>query len=143
MKKYRPQKMFTTLHAAAYRLSRGKIGGKMGRFNVALLTTTGRKSGKKVTCPLGYFERPDGYVVIASNGGAPKHPSWYHNLTSDPQAVFQAMEKVVPVTAEVLTGEERANVWRDVVAAVPMYAEYQKETEREIPLVLLKPTENK
>ncbi len=139
MKKYRPQKMFTFLHTAAYRLSRGKIGGKMGRFNVALLTTRGRKSGRKLTRPLGYFERPEGYVVVASNGGAPKHPSWYYNLQSDPHAVIQAMEKITPVSAEVLSGEARAQVWSDIIAAVPTYAEYQKETRREIPLILLRP----
>lgn len=138
MKKYRPTKLFTFLHAAMYQLSKGKIGGRMGRFNVALLTTKGRKSGKSVTRPLGYFENPQGYLVIASNSGAAHHPAWYYNLKDNPQATLQVLDKVMSVTAEVLSGENRAQAWQKVVSAVPLYAEYAKETTREIPLVLLR-----
>lgn len=139
MKKYRPTKLFTALHATMYRLTGGRVGGKMGRFNVALLTTRGRKSGKKRTLPIGFFDNPQGYIVVASNGGSVHHPSWYFNLKSNPQATFQVMDKVMPVTAEVLSDSAREQAWQQIVSSVPMYGEYAKSTSREIPLVLLHP----
>jgi len=137
MKKYSPTKWFGILHVFLYRLSGGRIGGKMGRFNVALLTTKGRKSGKSHTIPLGYFADLDGYIVVASNGGSPHHPAWYYNLKNDPQATFQALDKIMPVSAHFLSGDDRAQAWQRITTSVPMYAEYAKEAGREIPLVLL------
>lgn len=139
MRKYRPFKLFVVLHTLAYRLSGGKIGGHMGKFNVALLTTTGRKSGRSLTRPLGYFERPEGYVIVASNSGSTRHPAWYYNLKNDPQAAIQVLDKRISVTAEVLTGEARSKTWDQITASVPLYAEYEKEAAREIPLILLRP----
>ena len=130
---------FMALHVGLYRLSRGKLGGTMNGFNVLLLTTTGRKSGKSRTAPLGFFERQGGYLIVASNGGQPTHPAWYHNLTSNPQVTIQVLERVIPVTAEVLAGDDRAQAWQHVVTTAPPYAAYEKQTTREIPLVLLHP----
>ena len=130
---------FMALHVGLYRLSRGKLGGTMNGFKVLLLTTTGRKSGKTRTAPLGYFERQGGHLIVASNGGQPAHPAWYHNLTSNPQVTIQVLERVIPVTAEVLAGDERAQAWQHVVTTAPPYAAYEKQTTREIPLVLLHP----
>jgi deazaflavin-dependent oxidoreductase (nitroreductase family) len=81
-------KLFTALQVALYRMSGGKLGGTMMGFKVLLLTTTGRKSGKVHTTPLGWFDRPGGYVIVASNGGGPRHPGWYFNLQSKPQATI-------------------------------------------------------
>jgi deazaflavin-dependent oxidoreductase (nitroreductase family) len=130
---------FMALHVGLYRLSRGKLGGTMNGFKVLLLTTTGRKSGKTRTAPLGFFERQGGYLIVASNGGQPVHPAWYHNLTSNPQVTIQVLERVIPVTAEVLAGDDRAQAWQQVVTTAPPYAAYEKKTAREIPLVLLHP----
>jgi len=84
-------KLFSAIHGWADRLSGGILGGRMRGFNVLLLTTTGRKSSKTRTLPLGLFERPSGYLVVASNGGQPRHPSWYLNLGSSPQAAVQVL----------------------------------------------------
>jgi deazaflavin-dependent oxidoreductase (nitroreductase family) len=132
-------KFFMALQVGIYRLSGGKLGGNMRGFKVLLLTTTGRKSGKVRTTPLGYFDNQDGYVIVASNGGQPANPAWYHNLKSDPRVTAQVLDKVMPVTAEVLSGEARAQAWQQVIATAPAYANYEKKTTREIPLVLLRP----
>jgi F420H(2)-dependent quinone reductase len=131
-------KLFLALHVGIYRLSGGKLGGSMSGFRVLLLSTTGRKSGKAHTIPLGFFDHKDGYVIVASNGGQPTHPAWYHNLKSNPQVTVQVLDKVISVTAEVLSGETRAQAWQQVIATAPAYAGYEKKTTREIPLVLLR-----
>lgn len=123
-----------------YRLSGGRLGGSMRGFKVLLLTTTGRKTGKLRTVPLGLFDWPGAYLVVASNGGQPVHPSWYHNLISHPQAAVQVLDQVIPVTAAVLTGETRAQAWQQVITSAPAYAAYEKKTTRTIPLVLLTPS---
>jgi deazaflavin-dependent oxidoreductase (nitroreductase family) len=123
-----------------YRRSKGKLGGNMGGFKLILLTTTGRKSGKTRTLPLGLFDWPGGYLVVASNGGLPRHPAWYLNLMNNPHATVQVLDQVIPITAEVLTGEVRARAWQQVITTAPSYAAYEKKTTRVIPLVLLRPT---
>ena len=133
-------KFFIAIQVWLYRLSKGWLGGSMGDFNVLLLTTVGRRSGKTRTLPLGLFDWPGGYLVVASNSGHPRHPSWYLNLMSHPQATVQVLDKVEPVTAEVLTGETRAKAWQQVIVSAPSYAAYEKKTTRLIPLVLLHPS---
>jgi F420H(2)-dependent quinone reductase len=130
---------FNTLFVGVYQLSEGKLGGKMRGFNVLLLTTVGRKSGAMRTVPLGRFDWQDGYVIVASNGGSPRHPGWYLNLKSRPQVTVQVMDKVFPATAEVLTGEARTQAWQHVISVSSQYAGYEKKTKREIPVVLLRP----
>jgi F420H(2)-dependent quinone reductase len=132
-------RLFMSLQVGLYRLTGGKLGGTLRGFKVILLTTTGRKSGRVHTVPLGGFNQPRGYVVVASNGGQPSHPAWYYNLTRQPQVTIQVMDKVMPATAEVLSGEVRAQAWQKVITTAPAYANYQKRTSREIPLVLLRP----
>jgi deazaflavin-dependent oxidoreductase (nitroreductase family) len=132
-------KLFLALQLGLYRLSKGEIGGRMGGFKVLLLTTTGRKSGKTHTTPLGWFAWKDGYVIAASNGGASKHPAWYLNLRSQPQVTVQINEKVIPVTAEILAGEQRAQAWQQVITTAHNYAAYPTRTTREIPVILLHP----
>ncbi len=111
----------------------------MPGFKVLLLTTTGRKSGKAHTTPLGWFGHDGGYVIVASNAGQPKNPAWYLNLVSNPQVTVQVFNKIIPATAEVLSGEARAQAWRQVIATAPSYAGYEKKTTREIPVILLRP----
>jgi F420H(2)-dependent quinone reductase len=132
-------KLWMAIHVALYRLSGGKVMGTLGGSRVLLLTTIGRKSGKAHAVPLGSFDHKDGYVVVASNAGQPTHPDWYLNLKSDPLLTIQVLDKVIPVTAEVLTDEARTRAWRQVIAASPGYASYEKKTTRVIPLVLLRP----
>jgi deazaflavin-dependent oxidoreductase (nitroreductase family) len=134
-------KIFMAFHVGIYRFTGGKLGGRMRGFRVLLLTTTGRKSGKVHTVPLGYFDHKDGYVIVASNSGLQKNPAWYHNLTSNPRVTVQVLDKVISVNAEVLSGEARASVWQQVTTTAPVYAGYEKKTTREIPLVLLRPSQ--
>lgn len=122
-----------------YRLTGGKLGGQIRGFKVLLLTTKGRKSGKTYITPLGCFDNESGYVIVASNAGQPSNPSWYYNLKSNPQVTVQVLDKVMPATAEVLSGEARTQAWRQVIATAPSYANYEKRTTREIPLILLRP----
>jgi F420H(2)-dependent quinone reductase len=132
-------KLWMAVHVGIYRLSGGKFGGNMSGSKVLLLTTTGRKSGKIHTVPLGCFDHKDGYVIVASNSGQPTHPAWYHNLKSNHQVTVQVFDKVISVTAEVLSGEARKQAWQQVIATAPSYANYEKQTTREIPVVLLRP----
>lgn len=121
-----------------YQLTGGKLGGRMRGFNVLLLTTKGRKSGKTYITPLGCFENENGFVIVASNAGQPSNPSWYYNLKSNPQVTVQVRDQVMPATAEVLSGEARAQAWLQVIGTAPSYANYEKRTTREIPLILLR-----
>lgn len=113
----------------------------MRGFKVLLLTTTGRKSGKTYTTPLGQFDYDGGYVIVASNAGQPTNPAWYYNLKSNPRVTVQVLDQVIPATAEVLSGDARAQAWRQVIATAPSYADYEKRTSREIPLILLVPNQ--
>lgn len=134
-------KLFMAVHVWIYRLSGGKLGGTMRGFKVLLLTTTGRKSGKTYTTPLGRFDHEDGYIIVASNAGQPTHPAWYYNLKSNPHVTVQVLDRVIPATAEVLSGEARMEAWRQVITTAPLYANYEKQTTREIPLILLHPNQ--
>ncbi|MGX1544603.1 nitroreductase family deazaflavin-dependent oxidoreductase [Streptomyces adustus] len=107
---------------------------------VILLTTRGAKSGKIRKTPLMRVEHDGHYAAVASLGGAPKHPVWYHNVKADPQVELQDGPVKQDMTAREVTGEEKAAWWQRAVAAFPQYAEYQKKTSREIPVFVLEPT---
>lgn len=132
-------KIVMAVHTFLYRLTRGRIGGKMFGFKVLLLTTKVRRSGQLRTAPLGYIEDSGTYVICASNGGSDTHPAWYHNIKSNPQVTIEVKEKRIPATAQITTGEERLRLWNALVAEAPNYAEYAKSTTREIPMVVLRP----
>ncbi len=121
-----------------YRLSNGKVMGRMAGLNILLLTTTGRKSGKKRTTPLGYFEHEGNYVIIASNGGADKHPAWYLNLKSDPEVSVEIKDKKISAQAKA-EPKLRAELWAKLVSLSPLYGKYATSTKRVIPIILLQP----
>jgi proline iminopeptidase len=105
-----------------------------------LLTTTGRKSGEKYVFPLFYGQAGKSYFVIASKGGAPKHPVWYLNLVANPTVEVQVGTEKMQAQARTASGEERARLWQQAVGFFPPYAEYQaKSGSREIPVVVLDP----
>jgi F420H(2)-dependent quinone reductase len=131
-------RVFGAIHNAVYRLSGGKVAGRMGKAPVLLLSVTGRKSGKRRTTPLLYGRDGDNYVLIASVGGAPKHPAWYHNLKGQEAEILVGRERL-RVRAREAEGEERDRLWAQMVALFPNYAEYQTKTERRIPVVVLEP----
>jgi deazaflavin-dependent oxidoreductase (nitroreductase family) len=128
-----------SLHVRLYRLTGGKVGGHIGRAPVLLLTHKGRRSGTIRTTPLLYITDGERLVVVASYGGAPKHPAWYLNLEANPSAEIQTGNTRRPVTARTATPEERTRYWPQVVAGYRSYESYQRKTEREIPLVILEP----
>ena len=130
------------LHRGVYRLTGGKVGGKIGKAPVLLLTTTGRKSGRPRTTPLGYAPAGDGYAVIASKGGAPQHPLWYLNLQANPRAEVTVGRKTRQLHARDAEGEERERPWRAVTDMYSGYDSYAQKTSRRIPVVVLEPARN-
>ncbi|MFC8242664.1 nitroreductase family deazaflavin-dependent oxidoreductase [Streptomyces chartreusis] len=106
---------------------------------VILLTTRGARSGKLRKTPLMRVEHEGRYAAVASLGGAPKHPVWYHNVKADPQVELRDGTELRDMRAREVTGAEKAEWWERAVAAYPPYAEYQQKTDRVIPLFVLEP----
>ena len=126
------------LHTVAYRATRGLIGHRVpGGPPMLLLDHVGAKSGAKRTSPLVYTEDGDDIVLVASKGGNPKNPAWFHNLKANPETTIQVGSEKRPVRAHVATDEERERLWPKVVDTYSGYAGYQKRTDRKIPLVVL------
>ncbi|GAB2783143.1 nitroreductase family deazaflavin-dependent oxidoreductase [Streptomyces chlorus] len=122
-----------------YESSGGTEGTSLQDRPVVLLTTRGARSGKLRKTPVMRIEHEGRYAVVASLGGAPRHPVWYHNLKADPQVELRDEQVVRDMTARELTGEEKAKWWERAVAAFPPYAEYQEKTDRVIPVFVLEP----
>ncbi|MBC2879001.1 MULTISPECIES: nitroreductase family deazaflavin-dependent oxidoreductase [Streptomyces] len=120
-----------------YESSGGTEGTTLRDLPVVILTTRGAKSGKLRKTPVMRVEHEGRYAVVASLGGAPKHPVWYHNLKADPRAELQDGPLRQDMTAREVDGEEKARWWERAVAAYPDYADYQKKTDREIPVFVL------
>ncbi|MER6676617.1 nitroreductase family deazaflavin-dependent oxidoreductase [Streptomyces sp. NPDC000983] len=108
---------------------------------VIVLTTLGARSGKIRKTPLMRVEHKGSYAAVASVGGAPRHPVWYHNLKADPRAELQDGTEKWDMTAREITGSEKDAWWERAVAAFPQYAEYQRKTDREIPVFVLEPVD--
>jgi deazaflavin-dependent oxidoreductase (nitroreductase family) len=134
-------KLGSVAHAGVYRATGGKLFGRMGKSPILLLNTVGRKSGKKRTSPLLYAMDGEDFIVIASKGGAATHPAWYLNLRANPEATVDIGDREVLVVAEVAASEDKARLWQKMVEMYPTYDDYQRKTEREIPLLVLRPAE--
>ncbi len=122
-----------------YERTGGREAGVLEGKPVVILTTRGRKSGKLRKSALMRVERDGRYAVVASMGGAPKHPVWYLNLVADPAVTLQDGDQVLTMRARTATPEERRDWWPVATAAWPPYDEYQTKTDREIPVVLFDP----
>jgi deazaflavin-dependent oxidoreductase (nitroreductase family) len=136
-------KGITGTHAAIYRASGGKVVGRMFNSPVLLLITTGRKTGKERTTPLLYLEDGENLVVVASVGGAPKHPDWYWNLIADPEARVEIGDRTLRIRAQEAQDEEKSRLWARLAEMYPPYEDYQKRTKREIPVLVLHPLINR
>lgn len=134
-------KRWSAVHALLYRLTRGLVGRRLADNDILLLTTRGRRSGEEHTVPLLYLHDRDRYVVIASYGGRPHHPTWYENLLVQPEVAVQVRSRRRVMVARTATPEERERWWPQVVAAYQGYADYQSRTDRKIPIVFLEPLE--
>ena len=135
---HRVWNVFTAGHIRLYRLSGGRVGRTMNGVPILLLDHVGRKSGKKRTAPLMYAPDGDDFVLIASYGGARKHPAWFLNLQANPETTVQVGGERPRVRAqEVEDDPERARLWAKAAAAYPAYDVYQRRTDRQIPVVKL------
>jgi deazaflavin-dependent oxidoreductase (nitroreductase family) len=121
-----------------FRANQGKVSGQLANMPVLLLTTTGAKSGRTLTKPLVYTTDGDRIVVLASFAGGPKNPPWYHNLVANPVATVELGSERFRVQAAVTAGEERQRLFDRQAAQMPIFAEYQQKTARQIPVIVLK-----
>ncbi len=127
-------------HTAVYKLTGGRIGKSVpGAPPMLLVDHVGAKSGTARTSPLGYITDGDDYVVVASKGGHPRNPAWFHNLVANPDTQIQVGRDHIPVHARVATEAEHARLWPEVVDAYSGFDSYQQRTDRKIPLVILEP----
>lgn len=109
---------------------------------ILILTTTGRKTGEQRQSALIYGEHEGSYVVVASKGGAPRHPAWYLNLAEDPKVTVQVLADVFTARARKAEGAERQVLWSQMAQVWPDYENYQTKTDREIPVVVLESVES-
>ena len=129
-------KWFMTINTLLLRLSRGRIGSKLGTQTILILHTIGRQSGQDRSVPIAYFFYEGYYLIVASNWGKDKQANWYLNLKKDPHAKLEINGKVISVTAREAQGDEYDRLWKYVTEHHPPYSEYQKMTTRRIPIML-------
>ncbi|MBA2323729.1 MAG: nitroreductase family deazaflavin-dependent oxidoreductase [Pseudonocardiales bacterium] len=128
------------LHTKIYQLTGGKIGHRMpGMTQMLLLEHTGARTGTHRTTPLVYAEDARNLVIIASKGGHPNHPAWFHNLVANPDTAVQVGAEHHTVHARVAAGRERERLWALAVSVYSGYEGYQRRTDRQIPVVVLEP----
>jgi deazaflavin-dependent oxidoreductase (nitroreductase family) len=130
----------TGLNNVVFRLSAGRVAGHVpSGAPICLLTTTGRKTGRRRTVPLLYLPDGEDLVVVASRGGMNRHPAWFLNVLENPDVFVDTGRVRRPMTARSAGAEERERHWPELVAAYEHFASYQRRTDREIPLVILSP----
>jgi deazaflavin-dependent oxidoreductase (nitroreductase family) len=122
---------------AEFRENGGKVTGIFGNAPLLLLTTTGAKSGEPRTSPVVYTRDGDEYVVIASRGGSPNNPAWYHNLVANPTVTVELPGETFTARTRVATGDERERLFRAQADLMPNFDEYQSKTTRQIPVIVL------
>lgn len=127
-------------HIRAYRDSGGEVGYIWNGVPTLLLTTTGRRTGRQRTSALIFARDGDDYLVVASKGGAPSHPSWYVNLQANPEARIQVRADEFAVAARTASAIEKQRLWQIVTGVWPNYDAYQTRTDRDIPVVILTPS---
>lgn len=132
--------LFGQEHVERYRATDGAEGHEWQGTQTLLLTTTGRKSGEPRTTPLIYAPEGDAFLIVASKGGSAEPPAWYLNLSDDPAVEVQVKGDRFKVRARTATPEEKPGFWKKVVAEWPSYDDYQRNTDREIPVVVLEPS---
>lgn len=121
-----------------FRANEGRVGGMFEGAPMILLHHLGAKSGAERVTPLVHFPEEDGRtVIVASAGGAPKHPAWFHNLKANPKFDVEVGTETYPVVAEEITGAERDELWSQLVAKAPGFGDYQRKTDRVIPVLRL------
>ena len=132
-------KLFMALNTFAIRLSRGRIGTRLGTQTVLLLHSRGRKSGKEYVTPIAYFALDGFYFIIGSNWGKDTQAAWYHNLQTQPRTLIEVKGQRIPVVARPAEGAEYERLWQYAVEHHPPYTHYKEMTARHIPIMLLQP----
>lgn len=134
-------KVMAPLNTWIYRASNGRIGAKFpGGAPICIVTTTGRRSGKARTVPLLYMGDGDDVVVVASKGGMPEHPDWYHNISANPEVEIEIGTDKGRYVTRTADAQERADLWPRLCDVYSSYENYQARTDREIPVVICSPT---
>lgn len=123
-----------------FRDNAGEVGGPFEGMPMLLLHHRGARSGSERINPLAYLMDEGRYVVFATKGGAPTNPAWYHNLRANPEATIEVGTETIKVTASEVTGPERDRLYRAQAERRPAFADYERETDRVIPVVVLTPT---
>ena len=131
-------KVLGTIHRTVYRASDGKMGKTFFGSPILLLTTTGRKTRRPRTWPLTYLQEANRLILLAANGGQPNHPAWYLNLRANPRVSVQLGNETRLMIAQTAEGDERARVWSRAAREYPAYEDYQRKTNRQIPVVILR-----
>jgi deazaflavin-dependent oxidoreductase (nitroreductase family) len=132
-------KPYSRLNVLLYKLTGGRVMGSMSGRPVMLVTMTGAKSGKSRTIPLMYVPYKEGVILVASQGGAPKSPVWYHNVVANPDIVVQYKRNKMKLRARQVDDAEKAEVWPICVEHYHEYDDYQKRTDRNIPVFVCEP----
>jgi len=122
---------------AEFRANGGKLGGEWEGYHLLLLHSTGAKTGRHRVNPVGYRRDGDRFVVLGSNGGAPAHPDWYHNLRANPQVTVQVGHERFAARARVAANDERDRLWGEFKQEIPVLVDYEQKTSRQIPVVVL------
>lgn len=131
------QRNFNRSLVEEYRANGGKVSGMFADMPMLLLTTTGAKSGQQRTTPVVYTTDKGRLVIIASKAGGPTHPDWYHNLLANPDVTVELGREKFSARASIPSDEERQRLFDQVAAQMPNFAEYQRNTTRQIPVVVL------
>lgn len=134
-----PMRLLWRLHPRLYRRTGGRLGGRIARMPVLLLTSRGRRSGQERTSALLHLRDGERFVVIASNAGEDRHPAWWLNLRAEPRGEVELGRHRIAVRAREVEGPEREQLWTRWLEADPSYDEYRKRTTRRIPVVVLEP----
>ncbi|HEU5421758.1 MAG TPA: nitroreductase family deazaflavin-dependent oxidoreductase [Streptosporangiaceae bacterium] len=122
-----------------FRANDGKVGGPFEGGTLLLLHTTGARTGQEHVTPVMYRTEGDGYAIFASKGGAPDNPDWYHNVLAHPKVTAEIGTETVSLVARVAAGAERDRIWTVNKQANPGFADYERKTTRQIPVVILEP----
>ena len=129
-------KTFTRINVLVYKLSGGRLMNKLAGMPIVLVTMKGAKTGRTITIPLMYVPHEKGIVLVASQGGAPKNPAWYHNLVKNPKIEITREGRTQKLNARRVDEEEKATLWPTCIEYYPSYEQYQRRTERRIPVFL-------
>ena len=132
-------KWFMILNTFVIRLSRGRIGAKLGTQTILILHTVGRKSGLPRSIPIAYFFYEGKYLIVESNWGKDNHADWYFNLQKQPQANIDVKGQTIKVKARFAEGDEFTRLWEYLTKKHPPYLDYQKMTKRKIPIAVFEP----